>query len=54
MFALWWKYFPDMQPDTGNELFWKIFNGNPKASDGGLELSEAPGLGISIREEALN
>jgi L-rhamnonate dehydratase len=48
------EYFPDMQPDTGNELFWKIFNGNPKASDGGLELSEAPGLGISIREEALN
>jgi L-alanine-DL-glutamate epimerase-like enolase superfamily enzyme len=47
------EYFPDMEPDTGNELFWKIFRGNPQASNGSIELSDAPGVGISIYEQAL-
>jgi L-rhamnonate dehydratase len=47
------EYFPDMEPDTGNELFWKVFHGNSQASDGSVELSNAPGLGISIYEQAL-
>ncbi|MDO8210046.1 enolase C-terminal domain-like protein [Conexibacter sp. CPCC 206217] len=47
------EYFPDVEPDTGNELFWKIFEGAPVARDGFVELGDAPGLGLSIRESAL-
>lgn len=47
------EYFPDVEPDTGNELFWKIFEGAPVAQDGHVELSEQPGLGLSLRESEL-
>jgi len=47
------EYFPDVGPDTGNELFWKLFRGNPEAHDGALELPERPGLGTEIDEGAL-
>lgn len=48
------EYFPDVEPDTGNELFWKLFSGLNKAADGVLTLGTAPGLGIAIREEVLD
>jgi L-rhamnonate dehydratase len=48
------EYFPDVEPDTGNELFWKLFEGLPTACDGRIAPSEAPGLGISIRNSAVD
>lgn len=42
------EYFPDVEPDTGNELFWKVFRGEPKAHNGELIASAAPGLGIEV------
>lgn len=46
------EYFPDVEPDTGNELFWRLFDGNPEAVDGVLRLDTSrPGLGVSINEE---
>jgi L-rhamnonate dehydratase len=48
------EYFPDVEPDTGNELFWKLFSGLPEAHDGLIEPPGAPGLGIAIREEAVS
>jgi L-rhamnonate dehydratase len=46
------EYFPDVEPDTGNELFWKLFRGTPRAEAGELVLPDAPGLGIEIDHEA--
>jgi len=48
------EYFPVVDVEVGNELFWYIFNGEPKAKDGFIELDEnISGLGISINEKAL-
>ncbi|MFA5057871.1 MAG: enolase C-terminal domain-like protein [Opitutaceae bacterium] len=47
------EYFPDVEPDTGNELFWKVFKGEPRAIDGHLTPSVTPGLGIEINWEAV-
>jgi L-lyxonate dehydratase len=44
------EYFPNVEPDTGNELFWKLFVGDPEAVQGGVDLSDRPGLGIEINE----
>jgi L-rhamnonate dehydratase len=41
------EYFPPVEPDTGNELFWKIFDGLPKAERGRISPSNAPGFGIT-------
>ena len=43
------EYFPDVEPDTGNELFWKLFEGLPIAHGGRLSIGDAPGLGIRLR-----
>jgi L-alanine-DL-glutamate epimerase-like enolase superfamily enzyme len=48
------EYFPDVEPDTGNELFWKLFAGLPQAKDGMLTLGREPGLGIGLREEVVS
>ena len=45
------EYFPDVAPDTGNELFWRMFDGNPVASDGFITAPTAPGLGVELNEE---
>ena len=38
----------------GNELFWYIFNGEPEAKDGFVDLDETlPGLGLTVNEKAL-
>jgi L-rhamnonate dehydratase len=48
------EYFPVVDVEVGNELFWYIFNGEPKAKDGFIDLDEnVPGLGLTINETAL-
>jgi L-rhamnonate dehydratase len=49
------EYFPVVDVEVGNELFWYIFKGEPKAKDGVIDLDESiPGLGLTIDEEALS
>ena len=47
------EYFPAVEPDTGNELFWKIFKGTPVASDGFLQIEPRPGLGLELNKEKI-
>jgi L-alanine-DL-glutamate epimerase-like enolase superfamily enzyme len=48
------EYFPVVDVEVGNELFWYIFDGEPKAKDGFIDLDEnVPGLGLTINEAAL-
>jgi L-lyxonate dehydratase len=48
------EYFPVVDVEVGNELFWYIFNGEPKAKDGFIDLDESvPGLGLTVNEAAL-
>ncbi|MGA9812726.1 MAG: L-rhamnonate dehydratase [Terriglobales bacterium] len=48
------EYFPVVDVEVGNELFWYIFKGEPKAKDGFIDLDESvPGLGLTIDEAAL-
>jgi L-alanine-DL-glutamate epimerase-like enolase superfamily enzyme len=48
------EYFPVVDVEVGNELFWYIFNGEPKAKDGFIDLDESvPGLGLTINEAGL-
>jgi L-rhamnonate dehydratase len=47
------EYFPDVEPDTGNELFWKLFSGSPQVQAGMLNLGNAPGLGLELREDEI-
>ena len=35
------EYFPIVDVEVGNELFWYIFDGEPKADDGHIDLDEA-------------
>ena len=45
------EYFPVFDVEVGNELFYYIFEGDPEAEDGFLQLDdETPGLGISITD----
>ena len=48
------EFFPMVDVEVGNELFWYIFDGEPKAVDGFIQLSDkVPGLGITINEDRL-
>jgi L-lyxonate dehydratase len=48
------EFFPLVDVEVGNELFWYIFDGEPKAKDGFIDLDDnVPGLGITINEERL-
>ncbi len=48
------EFFPPVDVEVGNELFWYIFKGEPMAKDGFIDLDEGtPGLGLSIDEEKL-
>jgi L-alanine-DL-glutamate epimerase-like enolase superfamily enzyme len=48
------EFFPPVDVEVGNELFWYIFDGEPTPRDGFIDLrDEVPGLGLTIREEAL-
>ena len=49
------EYFPFVDVEVGNELFWYIFDGEPKAKDGFIDLDEnVPGLGLTINESGLS
>jgi L-rhamnonate dehydratase len=48
------EYFPIVDVEVGNELFWYIFNGEPRAKDGFIDLDEnVSGLGLTINESSL-
>ena len=48
------EYFPVVDVEVGNELFWYIFNGEPKAVNGSIDLDDnTPGLGLTINESGL-
>ncbi|WP_294268995.1 L-rhamnonate dehydratase [uncultured Sphingomonas sp.] len=48
------EYFPPVDVEVGNELFWYIFQGEPVAKDGLIDLDDdVPGLGLTIDEAAL-
>jgi L-alanine-DL-glutamate epimerase-like enolase superfamily enzyme len=47
------EYFPMVDVEVGNELFWYLFAGEPKAKDGFIDLDDQiPGLGLTIAETA--
>ncbi len=48
------EYFPIVDVEVGNELFWYLFDGEPKAKDGFVDLDEnVAGLGLTINETTL-
>ena len=48
------EYFPVVEVEVGNELFWYIFDGEPRARDGFIDLNDdLPGLGLTINEQSL-
>jgi L-alanine-DL-glutamate epimerase-like enolase superfamily enzyme len=49
------EYFPPVDVEVGNELFWYIFNGEPVAKNGAIDLrDDVPGLGVTVNEQALS
>lgn len=48
------EFFPMVDIEIGNELFWYIFRGEPTPVNGFIELDDTlPGLGLTVNEEAL-
>ena len=48
------EFFPRVDVEVGNELFWYIFDGEPEPVDGFIDLDESkPGLGLTVNEESL-
>ena len=48
------EYFPPVDVEVGNELFWYLFDGEPAPVGGHIDLrDEVPGLGLTIKEQAL-
>jgi L-rhamnonate dehydratase len=44
------EYFPKVPVEVGNELFWYIFDGEPVAENGYINLSDtAPGFGLTLK-----
>jgi L-alanine-DL-glutamate epimerase-like enolase superfamily enzyme len=44
------EYFPKVPVEVGNELFWYIFDGEPIAENGFINLSDdAPGFGLTLK-----
>lgn len=49
------EYFPVFDVEVGNELFYYIFEGDPDAVDGYLDLDDTkPGLGIEISDKYID
>jgi len=49
------EYFPIVDVEVGNELFWYIFDGEPQAVSGEIDLrDDLPGLGLTIKESELS
>jgi len=48
------EFFPKVDVEVGNELFWYIFDGEPEPIRGYIDLDErTPGLGLTVNEESL-
>ena len=48
------EFFPQVDVEVGNELFWYCFNGEPIPKNGHINLDETvPGLGLTINEDKL-
>jgi len=48
------EYFPIHPIEVGNELFWYVFEGEPDAKNGYIDLSDdIPGLGLSLNQKHL-
>jgi L-rhamnonate dehydratase len=48
------EYFPMVDVEVGNELFWYLFAGEPTAKDGFIDLADdVPGFGLSINDANL-
>ena len=48
------EFFPPVDVEVGNELFWYIFDGEPMPKDGYIDLDDnKPGLGLTVNEENL-
>jgi L-rhamnonate dehydratase len=48
------EYFPRVDVEVGNELFWYIFRGEPSAKGGSIDLEDnVPGLGLTLDEAGL-
>jgi L-alanine-DL-glutamate epimerase-like enolase superfamily enzyme len=48
------EFFPVVDVEIGNELFWYIFDGEPRPVDGCIDLrDDVPGLGLTINEASL-
>jgi L-alanine-DL-glutamate epimerase-like enolase superfamily enzyme len=48
------EFFPQVDVEVDNELFWYIFDGEPVAVDGYIDLDDRkPGLGLTVNEESL-
>lgn len=48
------EFFPKVDVEVGNELFWYIFDGEPVPENGYIDLDdELPGLGLTVNEESL-
>jgi L-rhamnonate dehydratase len=48
------EFFPPVDVEVGNELFWYIFDGEPRPKDGFIDLDDQlPGLGLTINEEGM-
>jgi L-rhamnonate dehydratase len=48
------EYFPIVDVEVGNELFWYVFQGEPTSQEGYINLDDdTPGLGLTINEPAL-
>jgi len=46
------EYFPVVPVEVGNELFWYIFDGEPVAVNGEIDLDETkPGLGLTLKPD---
>lgn len=44
------EYFPIVPVEVGNELFWYIFDGEPEAENGFVQLrDDVPGFGLSLK-----
>ena len=49
------EYFPKVPVEVGNELFWYIFDGEPVAENGYVNLSDtAPGFGLTLKAPDAN
>ena len=48
------EFFPKVDVEVGNELFWYIFDGEPEPVNGFIDLDESkPGLGLTVNEDSL-